>query len=302
MSTYSKFITIVILLAAIGGWFGFKHYESELSKARGTNAKIQMQADLSIGRANTSLEEANKHIKELDAQIQKDIKDKDAKLDSIGEIEATNTVHNSGKLITPTIAQIMNPNTPIDKCIFISTLPFSYEDFRLNVSGDAIKKTFEYTLNQKFEIIVAETKSNNGAVNNYAELYELDGSGKRINKLQLTKFNVYKNPIDPKKFKWWDPAIDILAGGILSTGYNVGLNGNLGVSFFSYGRYRNLDYRFLRLAVGIDKGGLELSLSPAQYNFAQPLPFVNNLWITPQIGYNLDVKTYFLGLGIAALL
>lgn len=298
MSTYSKFITIVVLLAALGGWIGFKYYETKFHALREYNAKIQMQADLSIGRANTSLEEANKHIKELDASIQKDIKDKDAKLDSIGEIEATNTVHNSGKL---TVAQIMNPNTPIDKCIFISTLPFSYEDFRLKASGDAIKKTFEYSLNQKFEIIVAETKIKNG-VNNYAELYELDGSGKRINKLQLTKFNVYKNPIDPKKFKWWDPAVDILAGGIIETGYNIGLNGNLGVSFFSYGRYRNLDYRFLRLAVGIDKGGLELSFSPVQYNFAQPIPFINNLWITPQLGYNLDVKTYFLGLGIAALL
>lgn len=302
MSTYNKLISILLLLALVGGWFGFKHYENELEKAHSTNTKIQMQADLNLGRASTSLEEANKHIKELDVQIQKDIKNKDAKLDSLGEIEATNTVHNSGKLVIPSMTQIMNPNTPIDKCIFISSLPFTYDDFRLKVSGDAIKKTFEYTLNQKFEIIVAETKLKDGGVNNYAELYELDNTNKRVNKLQLTKFNVYKNPLDPKKFKWWDPAIDILVGGIMSRDYQFGINGNVGLSVFSFGRYRDLDWRFLRLGVGIDKNGLELSLSPVQYNFAQPLPIINNLWLVPQVGYNLDIKTYFLGLGIAAML
>lgn len=298
MGKYNIFITILLVGVLVTGWFGFRHYQSELDKNKALVAGFQMQGDLAKGRSNTIFTESKTHLKELAPEIQKDIKERDAKLNIVGKIETKYETAVEGALITgPTIVE----RSGNDKCV-VSSLPFSYKDFRLDASGDAVKKTFRYKLTQKFEIIFAETKLASGAINNYAELYELDQSNKRVGRLELTKFDVYKNPIDPKIFKWWDPAIDIMVGAIMNRGYEFGINGNVGVSFFSYGRYRNLDWRFLRLATGINRSGLEFSVAPAQYNVAQPIPIINNLWLTPSFGYILDTKSYYLGFGIAAQL
>lgn len=298
MKAYSLLLSILLIALLVAGWLGFKHYQNKIDGLNKSNQELNMKADLAIGRANTWLESPDKHIKDLAPEIQKDIKDRGGKLDTIGNIKANYTVRNNGTLEVPPPVVLHEVG---EKCNIVST-PFTYQDFRLFATGDATKKTFTYLLSQKFEVTFAETKLKNGAINNYAELYELDNNNKRVGKMQLSDFKVIKSPIDPKKFKWWDPAVDILAGGIVTKDYTLSFNGNVGFSFFSYGRYKNLDWRFLRLGVGIDKAGLEFSLSPIQYNFAQPVPLINNLWITPQIGWQLDTKNYFLGMGIAAVL
>lgn len=298
MGKYNIFVTILLIGFLVTGWFGFRHYQSELNKNKAIVTELQMQGDLSKGRANTIFIESKTHLKELAPEIQKDIKDRDAKLNTVGKIETKYEAAVEGALITgPTIVE----KSRNDKCV-ISSLPFSYQDFRLKAYGDIANKTFNYKLTQKFEIIFAETKLSSGAVNNYAELYELDQSNKRVGRMELVKFDVYKSPTDPKVFKFWDPAIDIMVGAIMNRGYEFDINGNIGISFFSWGRYRNLDWRFLRLATGINRSGVEFSISPAQYNVAQPLPIINNLWLTPSFGYVLDTKSYYLGFGIAAQL
>lgn len=308
MKTYSLGITILLIVGLCIGWIGYKHLHSQLDKSNEQAAEMSMKADLQLGRANTYFSNMNDYKKKLDQHIQEDIKTRQATVTSYSEVQATYKTHSGGTLTIPGPIVLSDPAKPDDTNKVVTkgpeliSVPFVFQDYRLLAKGDAAKKTFDYWLTQTFEIILAESKLHNGSVNNYAELYELNDKGERVGRMELTKFEVHKAPLDPKAFHLWDPAIDILAGGVLFRGWDTSFNGSIGMSIASYGRDRNLDWRFIRLGLGIDKSGLEFSLAPVEYNFAQPLPIINNLWISPSIGVNMDIHTYFLGLGVSAML
>jgi hypothetical protein len=66
---------------------------------------------------------------------------------------------------------------------------------------------------------------------------------------------------------------------------------DLGLSFFSYGQTKlNPDWTFLTVGLGYETQtkGLALYLSPVDYNIANHLPFVDNLFIGP--AFSLDPK------------
>ncbi len=287
-------LSTIIVLISIFCFVEFKYYNSKLDKLTQQNSTLLMAGDLNLGRATTTFGDPKKA--DLDQDIQKDIASRNGSVESISKVEAHYEAHGTGTLVAPP------PEIRIVSggCTLVS-VPFEFHDFRLRASGDAVKKTFQYHLDQKFEVISAETKLPGGAVNNYVELYELDNNQKRIGKLQLTKFEVVKRQTQPR-FLFWDPALDIAFGGMISRNKEVGMFGSLGLSIMSYGREKDLSWRFIRLGVGIDTHGIDLSVAPFQYNFAQPIPLINNLFLTPAIVYTIDNKQYSLGLGVAAIL
>lgn len=286
MTKYNIVVTSLLIVIVFFFWFETNRLHKQLDKEKQTNIALSMKGDLALGRANTSFVAPS--VKILDSKIQNDIASRDAIVNTITEIRTKYISTGEGQLISN-----------VEKC---STASFLFQDFRLHAEGDAVKKTFQYKLTQRFEVITAETKLPNGGINNYAELYELDIHDKRIGRMDLTKFDVQKSPPDPKHFSWWDPYLDLSVGGLINNQLSPAAFANIGVSFMSFGRSKDLDLRLIRLAIGIDQFGTQLSFSPIQYNFARPIPLINNLWLTPQLGYTIDIQKYFLGLGIAATL
>ncbi len=292
--------SLIFLLVTLVLLCGVKLFrvQKELEQTRKDfSAKLQ-EADLQLGRAATVISDANKMIGELDKNIQDEIKKRNATLDMYARLVAKYQAQGSGHITTP------DPGPIVVDGEALTHLPFHFEDFRLKVDGDVITRDFNYTLNQRFELKVAETKLPSGGFNNYAELYELDPDGKHIGKLELTKFEVVRTSDEPAaKLSLFNPRLDLGVATVFSNRFTFGPRAVLGVSLASYG-YSKSDptWRFARIGMDIAKDSLGLSLAPILYNIAKPLPLVNNLWIGPAAGYDLNDKYWYGLLGISAAL
>lgn len=292
-------ISIFVLSLLIAGFIKTRR---DLTKAKAEISFIQNKSNLEIGKAQTTIADANKQIKKLNEQIQSDIAANKATLISYAELEAKYNAVGKGKLVIPGPTRTIfvssdGPPKPLD------SLPFEFKDFRLQFNGDAVTGKADYKLTQKFELIYSESLSSTGNPNQYAELYELDPDNKRIGKLNVTKFNVTRtNPNEQSKFRFWDPRLDISLAFNLYSNIDNSWSGDLGLSLFSYGKQNDLSWRFLRFGAGVDKFGPQLNLSPVLYNIANPLPLINNLWIIPRLGYNITLENYFIGIGIGSIL
>ncbi|HLX54684.1 MAG TPA: hypothetical protein VKR58_12115, partial [Aquella sp.] len=164
-------------------------------------------------------------------------------------------------------------------------------------------KDFKYTLNQNFEVQIAQAKDKTGQYQDYAELYELDSGINRINKLEITKFQVIKSSnIEKAKFRWWDLKLDLGIDYIVLKSLNHSFGGDLGLSFMSYGKSTGLTWRFIRIFAGVNTADLIYGLTPVMYNIASPLPVVSNIWLGPILGRTFNTHENFLGFGISAIL
>jgi hypothetical protein len=290
-------VTLIFIAILIINTIFLKHKITNLQEQ---SIKIQQTANLEIGRSQTELGNAKETIKKLDNQIQDDIKKQKAIIDSYSILEAKNHATGSGIIqIKPEIQTKEIYITKDGQPIQLKTLPFSFDDFRLHIQGDAITKDFKYKLDQNFEIQLAETTLKNGNHNHYAELYELDSGGKRINKLTITKFQTIDSDLlTTNHLKWFDPHLD------LGIAYHVkgGIAGELGISLMSYGKPSLLTWRFIRGSAGLDTNGVYLNFNPALYNIGAPLPLLSNIWLAPGIGYGLENKTYLLSFGLSVII
>jgi hypothetical protein len=106
------------------------------------------------------------------------------------------------------------------------------------------------------------------------ETFRIDGVESRV--LQA--------PQPAPQFRWWDPSLYLIAQLSLIVYKEIDFSASisLGFSVFSYGNA----WRFLGVSAGYDafQNTFRASLIPFLYNVGDPLPFLSDLWLFPDIG------------------
>lgn len=318
---YLKYIPWLIVIAAVG-FVAFSQYQKAQANAALLDAKNKqlMTANLELGRAQTTIvKQKDLHrtaIDDLDKKWKKEIKDRKALITQYAQLEGLYTAEQKKrKVITKVLWKERNTEHTVDlpfNKLFIrqdngeykhvESMTWAYKDFRLSIQGDAVKQTLSYKLHQKFRAQFVETKLPTGGRNHYAKFYEVDDQGKDVGELELTKFEVLKaNELASKMF-WWNPKVDLLAGGGINTRLQGFWTAEFGLSLMSHGQTPDdMRWRFLRLGLGVTNHGFALSFSPAQYNLGKHLPLVSNVWLTPLVGYDFGAGVPHLGLGIGVV-
>ena len=288
-----NYILITILVLAGLLLYRVWSQKRDLTNLNTALNKQLMQADLKIGRAHTEFGDAQKRIKELDEQVQKDIKERKGYLTRIGELEAKldTTAHGSGVVTKDS-----------------SDIYVSYSDFRIDINnkltptedGTNYISKLDYKLHLTFSGQVSETILPSGAINNYLTLWELDNKGNKVNKLEITKFNIVVDDLRAPKLWWWAPHIDVSIGVNMSSLFKdrrFTYIGSAGISTSGYGLTKNdLAWRFLR--VSADMGNeLYIGVTPVLYNLGDALPLISNLWIGSGISFagKDKILTFFIG-------
>jgi hypothetical protein len=303
---YLKYLPWLVLVFAIGAvaFYQWRSVQSTKELLKLKNEQLQ-QANLELGRAKTTIvEQKDLHrsiVSGLEEEIKKEIKERNALITQYSELEGLyQAEQKKRRIITRILTNERNTNRIVDLPkgkIFlreedgtytqVESMAWSYKDFRITITGDAVKQTLSYKLHQKFKGKFVETKLPTGGSNHYAKFYELDDKDKVVGELKLSRFDVFKvNTLQPKMFRW-NPKLDLAVGGSLDTSLKGGVVADVGVSFMSYGITNNdIKWRFLRFGIGLRNKNLSLSFSPFQYNIAQHLPLVSNIYLSPILGYD----------------
>lgn len=308
----------VLFIACAGLTVMWVNSRSEVSGLRGIleqRVTELQRANLELGRAETRIGDANLMIEKLNKQVQEEIKKNQAALRLYAELEALyETEKQKVKIITKIVYKDREIPIPAGKIFVklddgtyqeVSSMKFGYNDFRINITGDAIKQELSYKLHQKFRIIFVESQLPTGDRNHYAELYEIDEQGKDVGKLTLTNFKVIRSEELKPKMMWWNPKLDLNLGYTFSPkGLDHGWSGTVGLSFSAYGATPDdISWRFFRFGVGISQSAALLDFSPFQYNVGKKLPLISNLWIGPSVGVilNSEKKAITIGTGIGVV-
>jgi hypothetical protein len=305
---------IVGLVLVVGLGFSVR----EVYRLRAINqaqTSAAMQSKLEIGRAETKLGDAETMISKLNRKIQDEIASNDAELRLYVSLKAKyNHEMNRKRIETRVVYRDREVERQVDLPkgkVFIrkddgtykeiTSMEWSYKDFRLTIEGDAVKETLSYKLHQKFRGNFAEAKLPSGGYNHYVEIYEIDDKGRDIGRIKLTSLKAMKTDPYKSQFFWFNPKLDLELGYGLSTHLDsVGI-GTVGVSVAAYGVTKNdLSWRFLRIGFGGSSDGLILTGSPVQFNLGRILPLISNLWFVPSAGYdfNLAAPIFTFGLSV----
>jgi hypothetical protein len=295
-------LVVVCALVFFGGWAWLqlrelKHVNDQL------NAEL-MQAKLEVGKAHTQFGDAQKYIAELEDKLQREIAAHNELVTQYGELLAAYNAHGGGHSdpSDPVIDPVVGTETLLDPGAlyvaqgehelqpFSQPMKYGLSDSRLNINvavstmpRGSLKfvpvADIQYDLHLNILAHFAQTITESGAVNNYAELYEVDKDGKRLGKFEITKFEYIVEDLRKPKLRWWAPHIDLAviagwSGGVL-TGASIGLSPS------GYGKTDNdLTVRFPRIGIDITSG-IGIDFSPAVFNIADPLPLISNIWIGP---------------------
>lgn len=306
MSLITKILSFVFggLLVVSLVFGGYNLYQKYKYKKLNTQLNQQlMEAKLEIGKAKSEFGDAEKKIGELDSALRAEIKSHQETIIAYGELEAKYNASSGGTGVG-TVEPVTEPVKPGDKfkigqwyiaitdseLVEMSGANIEYKDFRLDISSfarptkkwDSYTTETHYQLHQKFfgQIVQSTTKS--GAVNHYLNLWELDDTGKKVGALELERFDVVVQKPNGKNIFWWAPHVDI--GAFLGTNTQLSFSGGASFGFTTsgYGYTKNdLSWKFLRLGVDVSEGSIGFSFLPAQYNIANLLPLVSNLYIGP---------------------
>lgn len=313
----------VFIFVCFGIWLGLKF--KEINNLKNNLNEQLMQANLEIGKAHTQFGDAKDKISLLEKQLQNEINAHDeivfkygkllakyntsgggngSSANTSGPIIVVKPEFTPGKLYVAQAEDLLQPyNLPFE---------FNFSDSRINISttlltnfSDKIpynlSSDFKYDLHLKIMAQLVETISESGAVNNYAQLFEIDDNGNKLGKFELSSFEVVVNDNRKMKFHIWNPKLDIGA----SIGYagDIIVGGNLGISAMSYGLTENdLTWRFARVGVILSKDNFGFDFSPVLWNIGDPLPIVQNLWIGPSIIFNAKSGAFGLLTTISVLM
>lgn len=103
-------------------------------------------------------------------------------------------------------------------------------------------------------------------------------------RIEGVESRVLQAPEPGPEFRWWDPAVYLLAQPALVVYDEVAFSASLSIGFsvFSYGE----NWRFLGITAGYDafQNAFRASLVPVLYNVGGPLPFLSDLWIGLDVG------------------
>lgn len=309
-----QYILIAVLVVALvaSARLAYSNYKFRSITAR-LNEQL-MEANLEVGRAKTKFENANKHIKSLEQQVQKEVKARKAVLTRIGWFRgrlrtAKKIIKGAkGKIVylknksikapkgvkyeTGMVYQAISPKIlmPLDN------LERHFSDHRLDAIVSVkptpnldmeIPTALSYRLRLSFRGEIAETLLPSGGRNFYLNIYETH-QGRDIGKIKLDSFDVIIN--DERKAGFmFAPHLDL---GVLPfwdvQGRRVRVGGSFGISAFGFGLTKNdLAWRFLRLSVDIQES-IGAGLSPVLVNMGQYLPLISNIYVAPHFSYFLN--------------
>ena len=271
----------------------------QLTSARDQLNQQLMQANLELGKAHTQFGDASNKVKELDSQLQAAIKASKEQVQEYSELLAKYQAAGGGNgSVSPVQPPIDNTEHLINGRLYLArdsklqvfVLPLvfpQFEDQRLTIDHvlqadtQGLNLAITYQLHMNFRILLAKTISATGAVNDYADLYEVDAAGHTLGKLELTKFESVVNDERKPHLMLWAPHLDLGLFGGFNGQFEYG--GSLGFSVAGWGLTQNdLSWRFGRIGVGMaNKVGLDLE--PALWNLGGPLPLLSNLWVGPML-------------------
>ena len=258
-----------------------------------------MQANLELGKAHTQFGDASNKIKELDSQLQAAIKANKEQVQEYSELLAKYQAGGGGSgSVGPNQPSIDNTEHLVDGRLYLArdsklqvfVPPLAFPQFKdqrltidhtLMVDSKGLNLTIAYQLHMNFRVLLAKTISATGAVNDYADLYEVDAQGNTLGKLELTKFESIVNDERKPHLILWAPHLDLGLFGGFNGRFEYG--GSLGFSVAGFGLTQNdLAWRFGRIGVDMaNKVGLDLE--PVLWNFCGPLPLLSNLWVGPML-------------------
>jgi hypothetical protein len=300
----SKIWQVILVAAVLGlGVLSLSFYKknSDLQKLATARNTELMKANLDLGRAHTKIGDANALVSKLGKRIRQEIKAREAAVASYGELQLK---YEAEKKKVKTLTKIVYKDRTTEKVVDlpkkklfmrqddgtykeITSLLYSYKDFRIVIEGDAVKQTLSYKLTQRFRGQLVETHLPTGGKNHYATFYELDEKGKDIGKLKLEKFEVIRSEDLPRKMMWWNPKLDLAVGGGVTHKLDGIWLADVAFSLSAYGRTSDdLLWRFFRVGAGLTNNGFSLTFSPVQFNLGKHLPLISNIWLTPYGGYD----------------
>lgn len=320
----SLLLLVVGLGLIVGGVWGW----IQIKKINDLNTQLNeqlMAAKLEIGKAHTQFGEAQKKIALLDKQLKDEIKAHGELIKQYGELLAQYNASGGGNSTAPTPIDTPTDGTvafvpgkiyvaQTDKILqpFAPPVSFEFKDHRLSITSTLLTKPFQnysyyltsdirYDLHLKIMAQVVQTITESGAVNNYANIFEVDDKGNKIGKFELSSFEVIVEYPTKARFHLFNPKLDI--------GSVIGFNGvpligaSIGFSIGSYGITRNdLSWRFLRLGAIFHSEGTGFDLEPFTWNAAGSIPIIQNLWIGPNINYDLNARRFGLGISVGVIM
>jgi hypothetical protein len=271
----------------------------QLQDAHDTLNEQLMEANLELGKAKTEFGNAQKHVSELQNELQSALKKNNELLTAYGELEAKYEIIAGGSgsdTIEP--GELLEPGDKYkpgmwyiaDSEIQLSEmkeLKINYGDFRIDIlttTGPERWTTTDYRLHMKFTGQFVQSTTRTGAINYYFSLWEIDDEGNRVGELGLESFDVVVQKPKQKSMFWWAPHLDL--GVFLGMNDKVSLfsGASIGFTTSGYGLTKNdLTWKFVRLGADFSSDTIGLSFSPAQYNLGEVLPLISNLFIGPYI-------------------
>jgi hypothetical protein len=286
-----------------------------------------MQSNLALGRAETQFGNAQDYANDLEKGIQEEIDAREAEITRYGELVARFELLRKRKVRTRVVyktkKEIKLHDINVNKGALyyaaasnllreIRQLTGFLEDDIIRIDGKVIATLgadgyfpfeFDYKLKLRFGLKFVETRLPTGGINHYAEVYTLDAKGKRIEKLEIERFQMVVEDPSSGQWFWWAPHLDVGAiGAVKLTPPGFLPGGSLGVSFMGYGLTKNdLEWRALRVSVDIADRQPAIGLTPGLWNAGSLIPLISNLWIGPHVLY-LPPESWAIGLFIGAVL
>jgi hypothetical protein len=301
-------VLLTISLGLAGKILWDKYQLGELNNALSTKL---MEANLEIGKAKTSFDNAKNYIDELEDELRDEIDKNGELLTMYGELEAEYEAFKEEVPVTETeIVYVEGPaiEVPVElnlkrgllyqaitsKTITeIGEISATFQDHRIVLAclvsprennERKVPMSMSYFLKLRLRGQLLQTKSDTGSsVNHYLNLYELDDKGREVGKFKLTEFNVVTVDPSEKEFFWWVPRLDIGGNVGVDTNFDFHSSFSVGMSFMGYGAAKyDLNWRFARLGAELSGDAIGLSFAPVQWNMRDIIPFTSNLWLAPQ--------------------
>ena len=174
-----------------------------------------------------------------------------------------------------------------------SEIPWGWAMYSPNIAGDEKWTTGTYPIKLHTNIAIGEDDGDGGRTDAYVEAYMtseiFEGDKGKKFPIDITSVSWVQKPPQPYSFMF-NPRLS-LGFGYSNSNDGEGF-GSIEASFFSYGQTKgDMDWRFLGLGIGIGSDNEFMYIAPVEYNIGKPLPFMENLFLSPFIGLDSDSET-----------
>jgi len=298
--------SVVLVLFIIFVFFNFNKILNKFNQTPPQKPQIiQIQDNallIKLAADNQKIKELELELKEKNSLILKYAKENKEKVDEIGVIkskleqtvklqQSSSHVYLNGKITDHHFIKIYK------KASDGTEFPVAWAMFHPNQTDpNKLWKTGTYPL--EFNVNVIETENDKGTFNRYAELNvennQMEETKGNKYPVKITRLDWGKSERNDKSFYLWNPRLGV--GGVVTNDIAAP---KLDISLSSYGKTkRDMDWRFLTLGVGYSNyedanGNFVFEFTPAQWNFGNAVPLIENAFIGPSVGCTDSGKTSF---------